>query len=129
MHRRGSYDLIFMDCQMPVLDAGYEATAAIRRGETPPAHTPIIAMTANTLAGDGSGVWPRGWTTTSASRCVRASWNGSWPTRSDAGCLQSTRTAPRASRSNSSIPGTSSRASARVIPSSEKRPSSSHSSG
>jgi PAS domain S-box-containing protein len=51
MHRRGSYDLIFMDCQMPVLD-GYEATAAIRLGETPPAHTPIVAMTANTLAGD-----------------------------------------------------------------------------
>jgi len=51
MHERGSYELILMDCQMPVLD-GYEATAAIRLHEKPPRHTPIVAMTASTLKGD-----------------------------------------------------------------------------
>jgi len=47
------YLLIFMDCQMPVMD-GYQATAAIRNGEhnIPNPQIPIIAMTANAMKGD-----------------------------------------------------------------------------
>jgi len=46
------YDLIFMDCQMPIMD-GYEATRAIRQAETAKDYrTPVIAMTANSLTSD-----------------------------------------------------------------------------
>ncbi len=42
-----SYDLILMDCQMPVMD-GYQATAAIRQGSVPQQmDMPIVALTAN----------------------------------------------------------------------------------
>lgn len=46
------YDLVFMNCQMPEMD-GYLATGAIRERESAmDGHIPIIAMTANAMAGD-----------------------------------------------------------------------------
>jgi PAS domain S-box-containing protein len=48
-----TYDLIFMDCQMPEMD-GYEATKKIRtyENEMKQKNVPIIALTANAMAGD-----------------------------------------------------------------------------
>ena len=48
------YDLVLMDCQMPVVD-GYTATRRWREAEDLTGdgnHLPIIAMTANAMAGD-----------------------------------------------------------------------------
>jgi CheY-like chemotaxis protein len=48
----GDYDLILMDCQMPILD-GYAATRIIREQETgDTGKTPIVALTAHALADD-----------------------------------------------------------------------------
>ena len=49
-----AYDLVLMDCQMPVLD-GYAATRRwreIEAGQASVRHLPIVAMTANAMAGD-----------------------------------------------------------------------------
>ena len=45
------YDLVLMDCDMPVLN-GFDATRAIRAQEQGGQHVPIIAMTASALQGD-----------------------------------------------------------------------------
>ncbi|MBS2020704.1 MAG: response regulator, partial [Deltaproteobacteria bacterium] len=48
-----TFDMVFMDCQMPVLD-GMHATREIRRHELErgSVRTPIVALTANALGGD-----------------------------------------------------------------------------
>ncbi|EHR70387.1 signal transduction histidine kinase [Burkholderiales bacterium JOSHI_001] len=52
--REGGFDLVLMDCHMPELD-GFDATREIRALEGPSGdgrRTPIIALTANAMAGD-----------------------------------------------------------------------------
>jgi len=46
-----AYDLVLMDVQMPEMD-GFAATAEVRRGQGPQTSLPIVAMTANAMAGD-----------------------------------------------------------------------------
>jgi CheY-like chemotaxis protein len=50
--QRKQYDIVFMDCHMPGMD-GYEAARRIRAAEdTSSRRTPIVALTADSLASD-----------------------------------------------------------------------------
>lgn len=49
--KRRDFDVVLMDCQMPVLD-GFEAARAIRALESAGRRVPIIAVTANAMQGD-----------------------------------------------------------------------------
>jgi len=48
LHQDHRYDLILMDCDMPVMN-GYQATAGIRAAENGARHTPVIGWTAIAL--------------------------------------------------------------------------------
>jgi PAS domain S-box-containing protein len=50
MLERRSFDIILMDCQMPVMD-GYQTATEIRRGERSDHYTIIIALTASAMQG------------------------------------------------------------------------------
>ena len=45
------FDLVFMDCQMPVMD-GLEATRRIRSSDKGYQNVPIVALTASAIEGD-----------------------------------------------------------------------------
>ena len=51
MIRENDYDLILMDCHMPVMN-GYEATKQYRNAEDAKTHIPIIAVTATAMPGN-----------------------------------------------------------------------------
>ncbi len=48
---RERFAAVLMDCQMPLMN-GFDTTREIRRREQGLDHTPIIAMTGNTMDGD-----------------------------------------------------------------------------
>jgi CheY-like chemotaxis protein/HPt (histidine-containing phosphotransfer) domain-containing protein len=49
--KAGTYAIVLMDCQMPVMD-GYTAARTVREWEGNQRHIPIIALTAHAMAGE-----------------------------------------------------------------------------
>src|SRR5690606_1356816 len=87
------YDLVLMDCQMPVMD-GYTATRQWRESEAAAGgtrHLPIIAMTATAMAGDrqkclDAGMddyLPKPVTRSELERCIYHWWNPDQPQRAE----------------------------------------------
>ncbi len=70
------FDLVLMDCQMPVMD-GYAATAAIRALPGERSAIPILALTANAMQGDEA-------------RCLAAGMDGFLPKPMTLGLLAAT---------------------------------------
>src|SRR5690606_31618842 len=92
------YDLVLMDCQMPVMD-GYTATRQWRESEAAAGgtrHLPIIAMTANAMAGDrqkclDAGMddyLPKPVTRSELERCIYHWWNPDQPQRDEAALVE-----------------------------------------
>jgi CheY-like chemotaxis protein len=59
MWRSGHYSLLLTDCHMPVMD-GFELTALIRQQEPAGTRLPIVAVTANAMAGEAERCMGRG---------------------------------------------------------------------
>ena len=51
MLQADDFDLVLMDCHMPVMD-GYEATRSLRKQPTVNRDMPVVALTASVLADD-----------------------------------------------------------------------------
>ena len=58
LYQQNKYDLVLMDCQMPVMD-GYEATMEIRKTDS---DIPIIALTASSMREDREAALRQGFT-------------------------------------------------------------------